>query len=56
MLLIMPISLIASRTPGIRVQEFHGARKRERTRNLEKVQGTDGVIITTYTTLKHNWQ
>ncbi|XP_070761047.1 DNA excision repair protein ERCC-6-like [Enoplosus armatus] len=62
-LLVMPTSLItnwtkefAKWTPGMRVKEFHGASKGERTRNLEKVQRRGGVIITTYTMLMNNWQ
>ncbi|TMS01324.1 DNA excision repair protein ERCC-6-like [Larimichthys crocea] len=62
-MLIMPTSLItnwtkefAKWTPGMRVKEFHGTSKGERTRNLEKVQRRGGVIITTYTMLMNNWQ
>ncbi|XP_040012137.1 DNA excision repair protein ERCC-6-like isoform X1 [Xiphias gladius] len=62
-LLVMPTSLItnwtkefAKWTPGMRVKEFHGTSKGERTRNLEKVQRRGGVIITTYTMLINNWQ
>ncbi|XP_070821425.1 DNA excision repair protein ERCC-6-like [Chaetodon trifascialis] len=62
-LLVMPTSLItnwtkefAKWTPGMRVKEFHGASKGERTRNLEKVQRRGGVVITTYTMLMNNWQ
>uniref|UniRef100_H3C2W6 DNA excision repair protein ERCC-6-like n=1 Tax=Tetraodon nigroviridis TaxID=99883 RepID=H3C2W6_TETNG len=62
-LLIMPTSLItnwtkefAKWTPGMRVKEFHGTSKGERSRNLEKVQRRGGVIITTYTMLMNNWQ
>uniref|UniRef100_A0A3B4G755 DNA excision repair protein ERCC-6-like n=1 Tax=Pundamilia nyererei TaxID=303518 RepID=A0A3B4G755_9CICH len=62
-LLIMPTSLITNWTkefskwtPGMRVKEFHGISKGERTRNLEKVQRRGGVIITTYTMLLNNWQ
>lgn len=62
-LLIMPTSLItnwtkefAKWTPGMRVKEFHGTSKGERTRNLEKVQRRSGVVITTYTMLLNNWQ
>ena len=62
-LLVMPTSLItnwikefAKWTPGMRVKEFHGASKVERTRSLEKVQRRGGVTITTYTMLIHNWQ
>uniref|UniRef100_A0A3B3H5G4 DNA excision repair protein ERCC-6-like n=1 Tax=Oryzias latipes TaxID=8090 RepID=A0A3B3H5G4_ORYLA len=62
-LLIMPTSLITnwikefSRwTPGMRVKEFHGASKAERTRSLEKVQRRSGVVITTYNMLLNNWQ
>lgn len=62
-LLIMPTSLItnwtkefAKWTPGMRVKEFHGTSKGERSRNLGKVQRRGGVIITTYTMLMNNWQ
>ncbi|KAM3867602.1 DNA excision repair protein ERCC-6-like [Diretmus argenteus] len=62
-LLVMPTSLItnwttefAKWTPGMRVKEFHGANKAERTRNLEKVQRIGGVVITTFQMLVHNWQ
>ncbi|XP_045890721.1 DNA excision repair protein ERCC-6-like [Micropterus dolomieu] len=62
-LLVMPSSLItnwtkefAKWTPGMRVTEFHGTSKGERTRNLERVQRRGGVIITTYTMLMNNWQ
>ncbi|XP_072243275.1 DNA excision repair protein ERCC-6-like [Leuresthes tenuis] len=62
-LLVMPTSLItnwikefAKWTPGMRVKEFHGASKVERTRSLEKVQRRGGVIITTYHMLMNNWQ
>lgn len=62
-LLVMPTSLItnwtkefAKWTPGMRVKEFHGISKGERTRNLEKVQRRGGVIITTYTMLINNWE
>ncbi|XP_034008889.1 DNA excision repair protein ERCC-6-like [Trematomus bernacchii] len=61
-LLVMPTSLItnwtkefAKWTPGMRVKEFHGSSK-ERTRNLENIQRTSGVIITTYSMLMNNWQ
>ncbi|XP_068999786.1 DNA excision repair protein ERCC-6-like [Embiotoca jacksoni] len=62
-LLVMPMSLItnwtkefAKWTPGMRVKEFHGASKAERTRNLEKVQRRGGVVVTTYSMLMNNWQ
>ncbi|XP_008417641.1 DNA excision repair protein ERCC-6-like [Poecilia reticulata] len=62
-LLVMPTSLITNWvkefskwTPGMRVKDFHGASKAERTRSLEKVQRRGGVIITTYTMLMNNWQ
>ncbi|XP_051250315.1 LOW QUALITY PROTEIN: DNA excision repair protein ERCC-6-like [Dicentrarchus labrax] len=62
-MLVMPTSLItnwtkefAKWTPGMRVKEFHGTSKGERTRSLEKVQRRGGVIITTYTMLMNNWQ
>ncbi|XP_051806542.1 DNA excision repair protein ERCC-6-like [Acanthochromis polyacanthus] len=61
--LVMPTSLItnwtkefAKWTPGMRVKEFHGTSKGERTRNLEKVQRRGGILITTYTMLMNNWQ
>ncbi|KAF7205420.1 DNA excision repair protein ERCC-6-like [Nothobranchius furzeri] len=62
-LLVMPTSLITNWvkeftkwTPGMRVKEFHGSSKAERTRSLERVQRRGGVIITTYTMLMNNWQ
>ncbi|XP_029915327.1 DNA excision repair protein ERCC-6-like isoform X2 [Myripristis murdjan] len=62
-LLVMPTSLIknwtkefAKWTPGMRVKEFHGTSKAERTRNLEKIQRRGGVLITTYQMLINNWQ
>lgn len=62
-LLIMPTSLITNWTkefskwtPGMRVKEFHGTSKGERSRNLGKVQRRGGVVITTYTMLMNNWQ
>ncbi|XP_037535921.1 DNA excision repair protein ERCC-6-like [Nematolebias whitei] len=62
-LLVMPTSLITNWikefskwTPGMRVKEFHGASRAERTRRLEKVQRRGGVVITTYTMLMNNWQ
>uniref|UniRef100_A0A146YLN6 DNA excision repair protein ERCC-6-like n=1 Tax=Fundulus heteroclitus TaxID=8078 RepID=A0A146YLN6_FUNHE len=62
-LLVMPTSLItnwikefSNWTPGMRVKQFHGSSKAERTRSLEKVQSRGGVIITTYTMLLNNWQ
>uniref|UniRef100_A0A3B4BGL7 DNA excision repair protein ERCC-6-like n=1 Tax=Periophthalmus magnuspinnatus TaxID=409849 RepID=A0A3B4BGL7_9GOBI len=62
-MLIVPTSLItnwtkefAKWTPGMRVKEFHGTSKSERTKNLEKVQRRGGVIITTYNMLLTNWQ
>uniref|UniRef100_A0A3B5KQI8 DNA excision repair protein ERCC-6-like n=1 Tax=Takifugu rubripes TaxID=31033 RepID=A0A3B5KQI8_TAKRU len=62
-LLIMPTSLItnwtkefAKWTPGMRVKEFHGTSKGERSRNLGKVQRRGGIVITTYTMLMNNWQ
>nr|XP_057928106.1 DNA excision repair protein ERCC-6-like [Doryrhamphus excisus] len=62
-LLVMPTSLIsnwtkefAKWTPGMRVKEYHGTSKAERSRNLEKIQRKSGVIITTYTMLINNWQ
>lgn len=62
-LLVMPTSLItnwtkefAKWTPGMRVKEFHGPSKRERTSNIERVQRRGGVVITTYKMLMQNWQ
>ncbi|KAJ0068256.1 hypothetical protein NL108_018227 [Boleophthalmus pectinirostris] len=62
-ILVVPTSLItnwtkefAKWTPGMRVKEFHGASKSERTKNLEKVQRRGGVVITTYNMLLNNWQ
>uniref|UniRef100_A0A672GJ96 Excision repair cross-complementation group 6-like n=1 Tax=Salarias fasciatus TaxID=181472 RepID=A0A672GJ96_SALFA len=62
-LLVMPTSLLANWTrefskwtPGMRVKDFHGASKAERTRKLEKVQRRGGVLLTTYNMLMNNWQ
>ncbi|XP_004380202.2 DNA excision repair protein ERCC-6-like [Trichechus manatus latirostris] len=62
-LLIMPTSLISTWvkefvkwTPGMRVKAFHGPSKDERTRNLNRIQQRNGVIITTYQMLINNWQ
>ncbi|XP_029463405.1 DNA excision repair protein ERCC-6-like [Rhinatrema bivittatum] len=62
-LLIMPTTLIsnwtkefAKWTPGMRVYQFHGTSKTERTKNLEKIQRKGGIIITTYQMLINNWQ
>ncbi|NXL94299.1 ERC6L protein, partial [Alectura lathami] len=62
-LLIMPTTLVSSWlaefalwTPGLRVKEFHGTSKTERTRNLEKVQRRSGIVITSYQMLIKNWQ
>ncbi|XP_056395898.1 DNA excision repair protein ERCC-6-like [Hyla sarda] len=62
-LLIMPTTLISNWvkefekwTPGMRVNEFHGTSKKERSRNLEKIQRKGGVLITTYQMLINNWQ
>ncbi|XP_046695822.1 DNA excision repair protein ERCC-6-like [Silurus meridionalis] len=62
-LLVMPTSLIKTWlnefkrwTPGLRVKEFHGANKLERSRNLERIQRGSGAIITTYQMLNNNWQ
>ncbi|XP_030065535.1 DNA excision repair protein ERCC-6-like [Microcaecilia unicolor] len=62
-LLVMPTTLIsnwakefAKWTPGMRVHEFHGTSKNERTKNLEKIQRKGGIIITTYQMLINNWQ
>ncbi|XP_077376732.1 DNA excision repair protein ERCC-6-like isoform X2 [Festucalex cinctus] len=62
-MLVMPTSLVTNWTkelkkwtPGMRVKEFHGASRTERTKNLEKIQKRSGVIITTYTMLMNNWQ
>ncbi|XP_008069049.2 DNA excision repair protein ERCC-6-like [Carlito syrichta] len=62
-LLIMPTNLIntwvkefVKWTPGMRVKTFHGPSKYERTRNLNRIQQRNGVIITTYQMLINNWQ
>ncbi|KAM9227073.1 DNA excision repair protein ERCC-6-like [Leptosomus discolor] len=62
-LLIMPTTLVSSWlaefarwTPGLRVKEFHGASKTERTRNLERVQRKNGIVITSYQMLINNWK
>ncbi|KAM8800129.1 DNA excision repair protein ERCC-6-like [Eudromia elegans] len=62
-LLVMPTTLVSSWlaefarwTPGLRVREFHGTSKTERTRNLERVQRKNGIIITSYQMLINNWQ
>lgn len=62
-LLIMPTTLISSWlaefarwTPGLRVKEFHGTSKTERTRNLEKIQRKNGTVITSYQMLVNNWK
>ncbi|NXU54548.1 ERC6L protein, partial [Turnix velox] len=54
-LLVVPTSLIntwtaefSRWTPGVRLREFYGTSKTERSRNLEKVQRRTGVVITTY--------
>ncbi|XP_040855736.1 DNA excision repair protein ERCC-6-like [Ochotona curzoniae] len=62
-LLIMPTNLISTWvkefvkwTPGMRIKTFHGHSKDERTRNLNRIQQRNGVIITTYQMLINNWQ
>ncbi|XP_064374063.1 DNA excision repair protein ERCC-6-like [Dromaius novaehollandiae] len=62
-LLIMPTTLVSSWlaefarwTPGLRVKEFHGTRKMERTRNLERVQRRSGIVVTSYQMLINNWK
>ncbi|XP_027590106.1 DNA excision repair protein ERCC-6-like [Pipra filicauda] len=62
-LLIMPTTLVSSWlaefarwTPGLRVKEFHGTSKAERTRNLERVQRKNGIVITSYNMLINNWK
>ncbi|NWI23100.1 ERC6L protein, partial [Sula dactylatra] len=62
-LLIMPTTLVSSWlaefarwTPGLRVKEFYGSSKTERTRNLERVQRKNGIIITSYQMLINNWK
>ncbi|KAM9274016.1 DNA excision repair protein ERCC-6-like [Morus bassanus] len=62
-LLIMPTTLVSSWlaefarwTPGLRVKEFHGSSKTERTRNLERVQRKNGIIVTSYQMLINNWK
>ncbi|KAK2516946.1 Ercc6l [Columba livia] len=62
-LLIVPTTLVSSWlaefarwTPGLRVKEFHGTSKTERTRNLERVQRKNGIVITSYQMLINNWK
>ncbi|NWH43271.1 ERC6L protein, partial [Fregata magnificens] len=62
-LLIMPTTLVSSWlaefarwTPGLRVKEFHGTSKTERTRNLERVQRKNGIVVTSYQMLINNWK
>ncbi|KFO77211.1 DNA excision repair protein ERCC-6-like, partial [Cuculus canorus] len=62
-LLIMPTTLVSSWlaefarwTPGLRVKDFHGNSKTERTRNLERIQRKNGIIITSYQMLINNWK
>ncbi|XP_050166743.1 DNA excision repair protein ERCC-6-like [Myiozetetes cayanensis] len=62
-LLIMPTTLVSSWlaefarwTPGLRVKEFHGTSKAERTRNLERIQRRNGIVITSYNMLINNWK
>ncbi|XP_010071528.1 PREDICTED: DNA excision repair protein ERCC-6-like, partial [Pterocles gutturalis] len=62
-LLIMPTTLVSSWlaefarwTPGLRVKEFHGTSKAERTRNLERVQRRNGIVVTSYQMLINNWK
>uniref|UniRef100_A0A1E1XLP0 DNA repair and recombination protein RAD54-like n=2 Tax=Amblyomma sculptum TaxID=1581419 RepID=A0A1E1XLP0_AMBSC len=54
-LLIMPVSLIANWkkefqawAPGIAVYEYHSGSKKERERNLARVQRRGGVLLTSY--------
>ncbi|KAJ1101515.1 hypothetical protein NDU88_006582 [Pleurodeles waltl] len=62
-LLVMPTTLIgnwlkefAKWTPGMRVNQFHGTSKAERTKCLEKTQRKGGILITTYQMLINNWE
>ncbi|NXW56774.1 ERC6L protein, partial [Eurystomus gularis] len=62
-LLVMPTTLVSSWlaefarwTPGLRVKEFHGTSKTERTRNLERVQRRNGIVVTSYQMLINNWK
>uniref|UniRef100_A0A8B9TVH7 DNA excision repair protein ERCC-6-like n=1 Tax=Anas platyrhynchos TaxID=8839 RepID=A0A8B9TVH7_ANAPL len=62
-LLIMPTTLVSSWlaefarwTPGLRVKEFHGSSKAERTRNLERVRRRNGIVVTSYQMLINNWK
>ncbi|XP_065668776.1 DNA excision repair protein ERCC-6-like isoform X4 [Hydra vulgaris] len=42
--------------PGIRVKTFHGSTKLNRLRNLQKVQQSDGVLLTTYGMIVSNYE
>ncbi|XP_048369641.1 DNA excision repair protein ERCC-6-like [Sphaerodactylus townsendi] len=62
-LLVMPTTLVSNWVrefttwaPGLRVKVFHGTSKVERTRNLERVQVRNGVLITSYQMILNNWQ
>ncbi|XP_074864240.1 DNA excision repair protein ERCC-6-like [Carettochelys insculpta] len=62
-LLVMPTTLVnnwmrefAKWTPGLRVKDFHGPNKTERNRKLARIQRKNGIVITTYQMVIHNWQ
>ncbi|XP_077505212.1 DNA excision repair protein ERCC-6-like [Amblyomma americanum] len=62
-LLVMPVSLIANWkkefqawAPGIAVYEYHSASKKERERNLARVQRRGGVLLTSYGMTQTNYE
>lgn len=62
-LLVMPVSLIPNWkkefeawAPGIRVFDFHTGSKKERERNLVRVQRRGGVLLTSYGMVQNNQQ
>lgn len=62
-LLIMPVSLIANWkkefqawAPGIAIYEYHSGSKKERERNLARVQRRGGVLLTSYGMAQTNYE
>ncbi|XP_076472962.1 DNA excision repair protein ERCC-6-like [Babylonia areolata] len=62
-LIILPVSVMINWekefnkwAPGIAVYPFHGTSKRERERNLDRVQRRGGVLLTTYGMVLTSWE
>lgn len=62
-LLIMPVSLIANWkkefqawAPGIAIHEYHSGSKKERQKNLARVQRRGGVLLTSYGMAQTNYE